>query len=88
MPKRHDFLIPLQWLKKSEKSMPGGPGGDFSTATDRQGCHFQGFGPQGCHARDKIRDSKVQSTRYKGTKASWPVGKRESWLVRTGKRLV
>ena len=81
MPKKHEFLIPRQWLKKSEKSVPGDLGGDFSTATDRRGCHFQGSRPQGGHARDKILGTRYKVQRYKGTKASWPVGKRESWLV-------
>ena len=47
-----------------------------------------GSGPQGGHARDKILGTRYKVQRYKGTNASWPVGKRESWLVRTGKRLV
>ena len=45
---------------------------------------FGDLGPWGGHARDKILDTKYKVQRYKGTKACWPVGKRECWLVRTG----
>ena len=72
--KNPDFLVPLQWPKKSENWPKKRPGGPFSTAAVVEGPIFWDLGPGAARARPCTKVQK-QETRLKGLKA---IGKQES----------